>query len=195
MQDSSQLRRRATAAAVAVAAVGLTIVLLKSGSGQPVAAPAPQGPNAASNTPTSEAAVDLSPSQLQAIKIGPVGTYRFPVERAAIGSIDYDEDLSVQVFSPYSGKIITALANLGDDVLKGQPLYTIASPDLLQAESNLTGAAATLALTSKEPRAFTEPTAFPNESSSRRPPINRRRKALSRPHETPSAYSARPKPK
>lgn len=150
MQDSSQLRRRATAAAVAVAAVGLTIVLLKSGSGQPVAAPAPQGPNAASNTPTSEAAVDLSPSQLQAIKIGPVGTYRFPVERAAIGSIDYDEDLSVQVFSPYSGKIITALANLGDDVLKGQPLYTIASPDLLQAESNLTGAAATLALTSKE---------------------------------------------
>jgi cobalt-zinc-cadmium efflux system membrane fusion protein len=135
---------------VAVAAVGLTIVLLKSGSGQPVAAPAPQGPNAASNTPTSEAAVDLSPSQLQAIKIGPVGTYRFPVERAAIGSIDYDEDLSVQVFSPYSGKIITALANLGDDVLKGQPLYTIASPDLLQAESNLTGAAATLALTSKE---------------------------------------------
>ena len=150
MQDSSQLCRRATAAAVAVAAFGLTIVLLKSGSGQPAPAHPPQGPDSASNTLPPEATVELAPSQLQAIKIGPVGTYRFPVERAAIGSIDYDEDLSVQVFSPYSGKIITALANLGDDVLKGQALYTIASPDLLQAESNLIGAAATLALTSKE---------------------------------------------
>jgi len=135
---------------VAVAAFGLTIVLLKSGSGQPAPAHPPQGPDSASNTLPPEATVELAPSQLQAIKIGPVGTYRFPVERAAIGSIDYDEDLSVQVFSPYSGKIITALANLGDDVLKGQALYTIASPDLLQAESNLIGAAATLALTSKE---------------------------------------------
>jgi cobalt-zinc-cadmium efflux system membrane fusion protein len=135
---------------VAVAAFGLTIVLLKSGSGQPAPAHPPPGPDSASNTPPPEATVELAPSQLQAIKIGPVGTYRFPVERVAIGSIDYDEDLSVQVFSPYSGKIITALANLSDDVLKGQPLYTIASPDLLQAESNLIGAAATLALTSKE---------------------------------------------
>jgi cobalt-zinc-cadmium efflux system membrane fusion protein len=94
--------------------------------------------------------VELAPSQLNAIKIEPVGTYLFPVERAAVGSIDYDEDLSVQVFSPYPGKIITAFANLGDEVQKGQPLYTIDSPDLLQAEATLIGAAATFALTNKE---------------------------------------------
>jgi cobalt-zinc-cadmium efflux system membrane fusion protein len=92
----------------------------------------------------------LAPSQLGAIKIEPLGTYPFSLERTAIGSIDYDEDLSVQVFSSYQGKIITAFANLGDDVQKGQPLYTIDSPDLVQAESTLIGAAASFDLTSKE---------------------------------------------
>jgi cobalt-zinc-cadmium efflux system membrane fusion protein len=94
--------------------------------------------------------VDLAPGQLKAIKIEPVGTCLFPVEKAAIGSIDYDQDLSVQVFPPYQGKIITAFASLGDDIQKGQPLYTIDSPDLIQAESTLIGAAAAFALTSKE---------------------------------------------
>jgi len=92
----------------------------------------------------------LAPSQLSAIRLQPVETRPFPVEKEAVGSIDYDEDLSVQVFSPYPGKIIDAFAKLGDEVQKGQPLYTIASPDLIQAESTLIGAVATAALTSKE---------------------------------------------
>jgi cobalt-zinc-cadmium efflux system membrane fusion protein len=79
-----------------------------------------------------------------------VGTYLFPVEKEAIGNIDFDDDLSVQVFPSYPGKIITALVELGDDVQKGQALYTVDSPDLVQAESTLIGAAATFELTSKE---------------------------------------------
>jgi membrane fusion protein, heavy metal efflux system len=94
--------------------------------------------------------LELSEAQVSAIKIGVLGTYPFDVEKDAVGSIDFDEDLSVQVFTPYQGKIITALAQLGDDVQKGQPLYTIDSPDLVQAESTLIGAAATLDLTDKE---------------------------------------------
>jgi cobalt-zinc-cadmium efflux system membrane fusion protein len=39
---------------------------------------------------------------------------------------------------------------LGDDVQKGQPLFTIDSPDLIQAESSLISAAAALELTGKE---------------------------------------------
>jgi cobalt-zinc-cadmium efflux system membrane fusion protein len=55
------------------------------------------------------------------------------------------------VFLPsYQGKIIKALVELGDEVKKGQPIYTIDSPDLIQAESTLIGAAATLELTRKE---------------------------------------------
>ena len=47
------------------------------------------------------------------------------------------------MFTPYQGKIISAFAQAGDEVRKGQPLFTIDSPDLLQAESTLIGAAAT----------------------------------------------------
>jgi cobalt-zinc-cadmium efflux system membrane fusion protein len=94
--------------------------------------------------------LQLSDSQLASIKIAPVGHDSFSVEKEAVGSIDFDEDLSVQVFTPYQGKIIAAFAQLGDVVQKGQPLYTIDSPDLVQAESTLIGAAATLDLTNKE---------------------------------------------
>jgi cobalt-zinc-cadmium efflux system membrane fusion protein len=104
-----------------------------------------QGPNK-----PSESTVELSPSQLQAIKIEPVGTYPFPVENDTVGNIDFDEDLSVQVFPPYQGTIIDAYAEVGNDVKKDQPLYTIKSPDLIQAESTLIGAAATFELHSKE---------------------------------------------
>jgi cobalt-zinc-cadmium efflux system membrane fusion protein len=148
MKNALRLGRKETAVVVAVAAIVCAIVLMKSGSGQPAPANPPPGPASATNA--AEATVELAPGQLTAIKIEPVGTSLFPVERAAIGSIDYDEDLSVQVFPPYQGKILTALASLGDDVQKGQPLYTIDSPDLIQAESTLIGAAATFALTSKE---------------------------------------------
>jgi cobalt-zinc-cadmium efflux system membrane fusion protein len=92
----------------------------------------------------------LAPSQLKAIQIQSLGTYLFPVEKEAVGSISFVDDLSVQVFPPYQGKILKTFAELGDAVQKGQPLYTIDSPDLIQAESTLIGAAATLDLTSKE---------------------------------------------
>lgn len=99
---------------------------------------------------SSEAAVELSPSQLNTIKIEPVGNDLFPVEEDAVGSIDYDEDLSVQVFPDYQGTVIATLVQLGAEVHIDQPLYTIKSPDLIQAESTLIAAAATYVLTSKE---------------------------------------------
>jgi cobalt-zinc-cadmium efflux system membrane fusion protein len=85
----------------------------------------------------------LTDKQLDSIKVAPVAEHLFPIQQEAVGSIDFDEDMSVQVFTPYQGKIISAFAQLGDEVQKGQPLFTIDSPDLLQAESTLIGAAAT----------------------------------------------------
>ena len=135
-------------AAVIVVANGL----LESGHsrGQATNADTPQEAGAKPNTTPKEATLDLSPSQLNAIKIEPVGTYRFPVEEDAVGSIDYDEDMSVQVFPDYQGTIIAILGQLGEEVQIDQPLYTIRSPDLIQAESTLIAAAATFVLTSKE---------------------------------------------
>jgi membrane fusion protein, heavy metal efflux system len=93
--------------------------------------------------------VDLSPSQLNSIKIAPVGTYKFGIEKESVGNISYADDLSVDVYPAYQGTIIKALVELGVQVKKDQPLYTIKSPDLIQAESTLIGAAATYDLTTK----------------------------------------------
>jgi cobalt-zinc-cadmium efflux system membrane fusion protein len=108
------------------------------------------GQSANSSASSSEPALDLSSSQLSAIKIEPVRTYLFPVEEEAVGNISFADDLSVQVFPSYQGKIIQSLVELGEEVQKCQPLYTIDSPDLIQNESTLIGAAATLELTAKE---------------------------------------------
>jgi cobalt-zinc-cadmium efflux system membrane fusion protein len=148
VKKSIHLDKKSAAVAAAVAAIVFAIVLLKSGSGQPAKTSPPPGPGAASNAPP--ATVTLEPSQLNAIKIEPVGTYLFPVEKEAVGNIDFDDDLSVQVFPSYQGKILKTFVELGDDVQKGQPLYTIDSPDLIQAESTLIGAAAAYELYSKE---------------------------------------------
>jgi cobalt-zinc-cadmium efflux system membrane fusion protein len=64
--------------------------------------------------------------------------------KQAVGTIDFNQDLNVQVFTPYQGRIIQTYADLGDPVKKGQVLFTIESADFLAAESNLIGAAATL---------------------------------------------------
>jgi len=100
--------------------------------------------------------VELSDSQLDSVKVVPLEEREFPVEKEAIGSVDFDEDMAVQVFTPYQGRIIGLFASLGDDVKKGQTLFTIASPDLLQAESTLIAAAGVLELTTRSLTRLTE---------------------------------------
>lgn len=78
--------------------------------------------------------LELSDSQLAAVKVEPVDLREFPVEKEAVGSIDFDEDMATQVFTPYQGKIISLFAEIGNDVKKGQTLFTIDSPDLLAAD-------------------------------------------------------------
>ena len=93
--------------------------------------------------------VDLSNSQLSSVKVEPVEERDFPIERDAVGSIDFNENMTVQVFAPYQGRIIAAFAEIGNDVKKGQTLFTIDSADLLQAESTLIAAAGVLELDRK----------------------------------------------
>jgi cobalt-zinc-cadmium efflux system membrane fusion protein len=109
----------------------------------------PQQP-AAKPSNTGTPAVDLTPSQLNAIKLEPVSVYEFPIEKETVGNISFADELSVQVYPAYQGTILQAFVELGVQVDKDQPLYTIKSPDLIQAESTLIGAAATYDLTKKE---------------------------------------------
>jgi cobalt-zinc-cadmium efflux system membrane fusion protein len=149
MREWTRPNKKNAAVVVAVLALGVG-ALLRSESGRQQNGQSPQTVSAATVSAKADAAVDLTPSQLNSIKFAPVGTYEFPVDKETVGSITFADDLSVQVFPNYQGKLIKCLAELGDQVQKGQPLYTIESPDLIQAESNLIGAAATLDLTTKE---------------------------------------------
>jgi membrane fusion protein, heavy metal efflux system len=93
--------------------------------------------------------VELNDKQLATVKVEPVGEYSFPIEKSAVGSIDFNEDMTVQIFTPYQGRILELFAKVGDEVSKGQTLFTIDSPDLLAAEANLIAAAGVLELTTK----------------------------------------------
>lgn len=143
------LDKKAVAALVMAATIVIAVALL-SGRSQPAKRTTPPETGAVSKPGQSDPTVELSPSQLNSIKIEPVRTYLFPVEKEAVGNIDFDGDLAVQVFPPYQGTIIGTFVELGAPVQREQPLYTIKSPDLIQAESTLIGAAATFEMTSKE---------------------------------------------
>jgi membrane fusion protein, heavy metal efflux system len=90
--------------------------------------------------------VDLSEKQAGTLKIGPVGSREFAPSKTAVGTIDFNENMLVQVFSQYPGKILKAFYNIGDEVKAGDTLFTIDSPDLLQAESTLLAGAGVLEL-------------------------------------------------
>ncbi len=150
MQFPMRVNKKLAGVLMAAGVVLAAVMLSESGHSRGHAPSNNPVPESAAKSAPVEPSVDLSPIQLNAIKIAPVGTYEFPVEEEAVGSIDYDEDLSVQVFPDYQGTIIETLAQLGAEVQKGQPLYTLKSPDLIQAESNLIAAAATYVLTNKE---------------------------------------------
>jgi cobalt-zinc-cadmium efflux system membrane fusion protein len=93
--------------------------------------------------------IELSEKDAVAVKTGPVGEREFPIEKTAVGSIDFNQDMTVQVFAPYAGRIANLSAQLGDEVAKGQVLFTIDSPDLVQAASILISAAGVLELTAR----------------------------------------------
>jgi cobalt-zinc-cadmium efflux system membrane fusion protein len=93
--------------------------------------------------------VELPESLVASVKIQSVGEHEFPVERQAIGSIDFNAEMTTQVFAPYQGRIIELFARVGDDVKKGQTLFTIDSPDLVQAGSTLISTAGVLELTKR----------------------------------------------
>jgi len=132
---------------VTVAAIVFATFLLKSGSAQPANTSPPQGTVSASNAPQPEATVDLAPSQLNAIKIEPVGTYLFPVEKEAGGNISFDEDpATVQAESTL---IAAAAANVlySNELVRATALYGsngVAQRELEQATSDQQTAAAAL---------------------------------------------------
>jgi membrane fusion protein, heavy metal efflux system len=112
-------------------------------------APQKQTTAQAAAAPQGEPSVELTDDQAKSITVEPVSERVFPLEKESFGSIDFNEDMAVQVFTPYQGRILQAFPVLGDEVKEGQILFTIESPDLIQAESTLIAAAGVLDLTTR----------------------------------------------
>ena len=93
--------------------------------------------------------VELLETQLKAVKVEAASKREFPIEKSAVGSIDFNEEMLTQVFTPYQGRIVGLFAKVGDEVKKGQTLFTIDSPDLLAADSNLITTSGVLQLTTR----------------------------------------------
>ncbi len=144
------MRVREQTALIAVLGLAAVVAIgyLRLGHPLAAAADAPAAPTTQANA-GGAATLELNDKQMASIAVGAVGEREFPQQKEAYGSIDYDEDRAVQVFTPYQGRIIAANPQLGDQVEKGQVLFTIESPDLIQAESTLIAAAGVLDLTSR----------------------------------------------
>lgn len=88
--------------------------------------------------------IQLTREQTAELKVGAVGKQAFELRRDAIGIIDFNQDMTVQVFSPYQGRIGNVLVRAGENVTQGQVLYTVQIPDLAAAASVLISTAGTL---------------------------------------------------
>jgi cobalt-zinc-cadmium efflux system membrane fusion protein len=90
--------------------------------------------------------LELSERQAADFKLVQAEARPFRTVKNAVGSIDFNQNMLVQVFTPNPGKIVDTFFNIGDEVKKGETLFTIDSPDLLQAESTLLAASGVLEL-------------------------------------------------
>lgn len=90
--------------------------------------------------------VDITEKQVAAFKVRPAEPRPFNVVKKAVGSIDFNQNMLVQAFATNPGRIVDTRFNVGDEVSKGDTLFTIDSPDLLQAESSLLASAGVLEL-------------------------------------------------
>ncbi|WP_244654179.1 efflux RND transporter periplasmic adaptor subunit [Bradyrhizobium campsiandrae] len=106
-------------------------------------------PAAVGDVDIAQQTITMTDKQAGALKIQPAEARAFRIVKQAVGSIDFNQNMLVQVFTPNPGKIVDTFFNVGDTVTKGATLFTIDSPDLLQAESTLLASAGVLELQSR----------------------------------------------
>lgn len=133
-------------------------VLLATGLGGLEVRAQYQGLNGAPWAPTRSATaapgigpdrVDISNEQARQLKVEVLGQRRFTDQRDAVGYIDFNQDRNVPVSVAWTGRIREVPVESGQDVRAGQLLFTLDSPDLVQAESTLISSAGVLALANR----------------------------------------------
>jgi membrane fusion protein, heavy metal efflux system len=83
-------------------------------------------------------------SQWGALTVETVAPQTFRTIVTTDGRIAIDEDHTTPVFSPYAGRVMALHAKAGDKIEAGQPLFTIAASEMVQAQNDVVGAVAAL---------------------------------------------------
>jgi cobalt-zinc-cadmium efflux system membrane fusion protein len=84
--------------------------------------------------------VNVTESQLHQVNLAKVGFKNFRALKTAIGQIAFNEDASTVVLTPYSGRVSKVIAKIGDEVKRGDPLFEIDSPEVVQTQTDLIAA-------------------------------------------------------
>jgi cobalt-zinc-cadmium efflux system membrane fusion protein len=113
-------------------AVWPTAELLANQPSDAAAAPAKQAP--AGFTPTKEEWAELETATVE--------TRQFRPENATEGNIALDDDLNTPVYSPYSGRVVRLMAELGAHVERGAPLLAVEANEFVQGANTLIAAVA-----------------------------------------------------
>jgi len=89
--------------------------------------------------PTAVPAGTFKPTEAQrkGFKIAPITLVTFRSESITEGNIAIDDDLTTPVFSPYSGHVVRLVARLGDNVVRGAPLFSVEASEFVQAQNDL----------------------------------------------------------
>ena len=84
--------------------------------------------------------------QLKSLTVESVALHGFVSAEQTEGKIAVNGDRATPVFSPYSGRVTRVIAGLGDAVKSGAPLATVEASEFVQAQNDLSTAAAQVKL-------------------------------------------------
>ena len=132
-------------------AIGMAVLLLLAlawfGISRPVRRDDPQ---AAVADPAPSAGFQPTTAQWDALKIEPIGKLRFDSVLVADGVVATNDNATAAVFSPFSGRVTTILAQLGQTVRRGDPLARLLATEAVQSDSDLAAAGAAQSTANKQ---------------------------------------------
>jgi cobalt-zinc-cadmium efflux system membrane fusion protein len=138
---AAMLTRIGAALLIAAAQIAVAEMLGCVVAAAEVAAPkAPKNGNAASKNGD----VRVTADQMHQLSVAQVELYPFRVQKFAIGQIAFNEDTSTAVLAPFAGRVVRLIAKVGDKVSRGEALFEIDSPEVVQPQNDFIAAATAL---------------------------------------------------
>lgn len=92
--------------------------------------------------PISADTFQVNPTQWKSLQIASVKSLAFRTALTTDGNIATNDNQTVNIFSPYSGRVVRVVAKLGDTVKKGDALATVEASEFVQGQSDLVAAVA-----------------------------------------------------